>query len=164
MKKLLFIKDGLSIGGTTSSFISLMNLLCKQEEFSVEVWVNNINRNNLLLPSNLSVIESEELEIAFRRPTSKFGKLLDMVRFRQLFLQLKAQKMKKTNYINRELIAIYQEMDINRAKRMKKIDLSSYDVVITWEELFPEYLLAEAVLAKRKIAWIHPDYKQSTLR
>ena len=40
-----------------------------------------------------------------------------------------------------------------------KLDLSGFDVVISAEELMCNYFLANNVTAKRKIAFIHPDYK-----
>ena len=41
---------------------------------------------------------------------------------------------------------------------MPKIDLSSYDCVISWEEVQCNYFLAYNVIAKRKIGYVHPDY------
>lgn len=39
------------------------------------------------------------------------------------------------------------------------LDLKEYDVVISSEELMCNYFLANNIKAKRKIAFIHPDYK-----
>lgn len=40
-----------------------------------------------------------------------------------------------------------------------KLDLNEYDCVISAEELMCNYFLANNTIAKRKIAFIHPDYK-----
>ena len=50
-------------------------------------------------------------------------------------------------------------MDARKVKIQRNIDLTAYDAVITWEELFSCYLLAEKILTKKKIAWIHPHYE-----
>lgn len=43
----------------------------------------------------------------------------------------------------------------------KTLDLSNYDCVISTEELFSNYFLANNVSAKKKIGFIHPDYKMA---
>ena len=51
---------------------------------------------------------------------------------------------------------------IKAAKKVdecKPLDLYSYDCVISTEEMFCTYFLSKKVLAKKKIAFIHPDYK-----
>ncbi len=43
----------------------------------------------------------------------------------------------------------------------QKCDLSEYDCVIAWEEGFTSYFLANNVIAKKKIGYIHPDYQRA---
>ncbi len=43
----------------------------------------------------------------------------------------------------------------------EKCDLSQYDCVIAWEEGYTSYFLANAVTAKKKIGYIHPDYQRA---
>lgn len=154
--KILFIKDGLSIGGTTSSFLALMNALRNCDQIEVCVWVNSAEK--ALLPSHVKIIENPDLEDAFYRKPDIIGKLCDLFRYHMIAPYLKAIIHKGES--SKILIPIYQEMDVCKARRIKKVDLSEYDAVITWEELYPAYFLAEAVKARAKIAWIHPDYLQ----
>lgn len=160
MKKILIIKDGLAIGGTTSSFLALLHVLDKQQEFEISVWINNLNGCEGLIPKNTHVIESNELENAFRRGTGTVNKLHDLCLNRQILLYLQTKRLLKRSNSDKRLIPIYQKMDVRRAKRQKKINLKGFDAVITWEEFYPAYLLAEAIQANKKIAWIHPDYIQ----
>lgn len=43
----------------------------------------------------------------------------------------------------------------------EKCDLSDYDCVVAWEEGFTSYFLANNVIAKKKIGYIHPDYQRA---
>ena len=43
----------------------------------------------------------------------------------------------------------------------QKCDLSQYDCVVAWEEGFTSYFLANNVIAKKKIGYIHPDYQKA---
>jgi len=156
MIKVLFIKSGLSIGGTTSSFLALLNALRNTEQIEVSAWVNGADK--VSLPPHVNVIENTDLEYAFFRKKSTIGKVADLFRYRTIIPYLKSKIWKGRSQTT--LIPVYQEMDIRKAKRVQKVDLLEFDVVITWEELYPAYLLSEAVKARRKIAWIHPDYIQ----
>lgn len=161
MKRLLFIKDGLDTGGTTTSFVSLVNALKKQNEYQIDVWISNQNVKLVGFPDSAQIVCIPELEKAFLRKSGIREKMKDLVKYHQvgLYFKCKALLRKHTNEVNR-LIPVYQEMSIRRSLYMKKVDLSSYDAVITWEELFPVYFLANAIKARKKIAWIHPDYIQ----
>ncbi len=54
---------------------------------------------------------------------------------------------------------------IKSAKKVKQcskeIDLTMFDCVISTEEMFCTYFLADKVKANKKIAFIHPDYKMA---
>lgn len=160
MKKILIIKDGLSIGGTTSSFLALLYVLEKQQEFEIWVWVNKLNECEEPIPKYVHVVKSTELENAFCRATGVVNKLIELCLNRQILPCLQTKLLKKKTNTEKRLISLYQKMDVQRAKHQKKIDLKNFDAVITWEEFYPAYLLAEAIQANKKIAWIHPDYIQ----
>ncbi len=40
-----------------------------------------------------------------------------------------------------------------------RLNLDEYDCVVAWEEVFPSYFLSMKVSAKRKVGFIHSDYK-----
>ena len=44
MKKILVIKNGLSAGGTTSSFLAFLSSMANQKEIAVDVWVGNVDQ------------------------------------------------------------------------------------------------------------------------
>lgn len=46
-------------------------------------------------------------------------------------------------------------------KQRTLLDLTEYDCVISSEEIYCNYFLSYSVLAKRKVCYIHPDYKMA---
>lgn len=159
-KKLLILKDKLLVGGTTTSFLALLNVLKKQNEFDIFVWVNEIGDNTQLIPKGINIVENEYLSRAFKEENQILKKIKMMIQNKQLLLHIYVKLLTKVNFFNKNIIQIYQKMDLNKAKCQRKINLKDYDVVISWEELFSMYLLAEAIDTNVKIAWIHPDYIQ----
>lgn len=153
--KCLFIKDGLSIGGTTTSFLNLLSVLPKTGAFRFDVWLGgNTSSRPAGFPAHISVIKNEALERAFARPASLWKKCWQAGR--EGWLQAALQ----TKWHPRSVILDNQKICALRALHRPQIDLRQYDVVISWEEFFPCYLLANCIKTKHKIAWIHPDYLQ----
>lgn len=160
MKKILIIKDGLQTGGTTASFLAFLQAMEHQEKYEVYVWINELLKADKRLPQYVHIYSTPELDGAFAHPQSAIGKILRLLKNQQFYPYLKSRFLLKKNRDNRRVIACYQQMDIKKAKSQKKIELSEFDAVLTWEELYPCYLLAECIQTKKRIAWIHPDYVQ----
>ncbi len=159
---ILLIKDGMQIGGTTTSFVNLLIQLKEVGSLKIDVWINDFKKNMATqIPAYCNVIQSNELRIAFSQPQTLMGKLFDSIRSCTLF-DIAAIRCSGHNITR--MMSAQQRITLKRAKKKQKIDLLAYDVVITWEEFFSCYYLAYCVSAKRKIAWIHPDYKQSGMR
>lgn len=161
MKKILVIKNGLSAGGTTSSFLAFLSSMANQKEIAVDVWVGNVDQGLLTtaIPTGVQCIQNDGLEEAFHIPQGK-EKIIAMLKQGRLGLTLRyhllAGRWRKT----KKVIPLFQKMDIKKVRAQQCIDLTMYDAVLTWEELYPCYLLAEKILAKKKIAWIHPHYQE----
>ena len=85
MNKILIIKDELKTGGTTSSFLSLLNVLSKQTQFKVDVWV--ANEKNVVLPEGITKIENIALDAAFFQPRG-IKKLVYYIKNGLFFLSL----------------------------------------------------------------------------
>ena len=75
--------------------------------------------------------------------------------YRNLFSKNKKFKLKYIMYYNQ----IFNKFFIKGMK--ETIDLSEYDAVISFEETFNNYLLADKIIAKKKIGFIHPDYEET---
>ena len=161
MKRILVIKNGLAVGGTTSSFLAFLSSMISQTGIAVDAWVGNVDQELLecVIPKGVQCIQNDGLETAFRILHGK-EKLVAILKQGRLGLTLRyhlfAGKWRKT----KRVIPLFQKMDIKKMRAQRCIDLTMYDAVLTWEELYPCYLLAEKILAKKKIAWIHPHYQE----
>lgn len=160
MKKILIIKEELSTGGTTSSFLAFLSAMKNQTKYAIYVWTNVRVGQWKEIPDNVQMYFDERLDKSFKKPETKLEKILSLVTNRQLFLYLKVKVLRLTNRDDNKIFRMYQLMDIRRAKKQNIIKLDEFDAVITWEEFYPCYLLAEAIQTNKKIAWIHPDYIQ----
>jgi len=160
MRKILVIKDGLSTGGTTSSFLAFLNAMKFQTKYELFVWINEAEEKRREIPNHVQVYFDERLDKSFRRPQTIAEKVISLARNRQLFLYLKMKLLGLINQDDSRVIRMYQLMDIRSAKKQDMIKMDGFDAVITWEEFYPCYLLAETIQTYKKIAWIHPDYIQ----
>ena len=161
MKNILIIKDGLNVGGTTTSFLSFIDVLSNQSDYEIFVWINGESGNlSNLNGSKVKYFVNNSLLHSFCRTESFTRKMCRLLFTKQILLYFKMKIIQRRDANNRELIRIYQEMDIKSQKHRKKMDCSKFDLVITWEELYPLYFLAENIINCKKIAWIHPDYIQ----
>ena len=157
-KKCLFIKDRLLTGGTTSSFLNLLTSLQGNDDFSFSVWINGITERDInLIPKGIEIIKNERLEAAFRTAKTKKERLFQLFR-EHTFLETIYGRIVRSECS--KAIPSIQRQAIAHVKTLADIDLTEFDAVITWEEMFPCYLLADKIKAKKKIAWIHPDYSQ----
>lgn len=157
--KILFIKDGLEMGGTTASFISLISEISKNEKIDVYVWINRLTSEKRdILPYTINIYESPSLSEAFLRPKGFFRKIVSYIKNQQFFLWLVMHfyRLLRLNakYQNR----IFQKYELLQALAQNTIDLTDFSIVIAWEELFPSYLLSSRIICNKKISWFHPDY------
>lgn len=161
MKRILVIKNGLATGGTTSSFLAFLSSMTRQTEIAVDAWIGNVNQELLecVIPKGVQCIQNDGLEEAFYIPHGK-EKIVAILKQGRLGLTLRYHLFSGKQRKTEKVIPLFQKMDIKKANAQKSIDLTMYDAVLTWEELYPCYLLAEKILAKKKIAWIHPHYQE----
>lgn len=158
MKKILVIKNGLKIGGTTSSFLSFLRAICKNSNYQINAYIYGASKEEREnIPEEIVQVKNEALDRAFSNP-SGIKKFFYLIK-NNLFFPYLAYKFFGRKWSRNKTIKTFQKMDIRKAAAQKQIDLSEYDAVITWEELYPCYLLAKKIVAKKKIAWIHPDYE-----
>ena len=159
--KILFLKDGMEKGGTTTSFIALLDALSMQHKYKISVWINSYDEHNFYqLPQNINLYKNKYIEDSFAIPQNRILRIWNIITIGTFLPYVKARKIRNILPNSRKVIELYQIIDSRRAKKSKKVDLREFDIVISWEEFFPCYFLAETVICKRKIAWIHPDYKQ----
>lgn len=150
-KKILFVYYEMTIGGSTTSLLSLLNEL-DFEKYDVDLLLYQ-NEGELLplIPEKVNLLEQASV------PQSKIKKMIKSVCNGTL---LRA-------YINRVRFAgnagnWTQSMAYCQAGYSRKIE-EEYDVVIGYMELWADVFANLKIKAKRKISWIHTDYQKADL-
>ncbi len=159
-KRVLLVIEGISLGGTSTSFLNLLSAMKTYSEADITVGLINIAQKDML-PSDVKVID---LSCMSRKVSGKFAKVTHICRAGVIaWLHLKLMQCDGNSSGDIKRISTVQKFEMGEARSIKKaIDLSEeYDVVISWCEMFTDYLLAYKIKAKRKLAWIHPHYEQA---
>lgn len=143
--KLAFIISGFYNGGFISSLGNLIANLDKSITKDIYVFNKSIGNEELVFDNvNVIMLKHNDNYVNKLRLKSKLA-------INKTFMSLR-----KSNPDSIVLRQIYYENYVKTC--MPKIDLSSYDCVISWEEVQCNYFLAYNVIAKRKIGYVHPDY------
>lgn len=162
--RILILCGNLSVGGIAKSLIAMLKAVNKKG-VKLDVAIFKCSDKELLgeLQSVANVVEVEELKkipITSRR----FKKIIDLFKRRvfinTLFLHLYSRRKNKCGKDGREkFMKHYLCREYKICKNSKvKVDLDSYDCVISWSEAECNYMLAENIVCKNKIGWVHPDY------
>ena len=143
--KLAFIISGFYNGGFISSLGNLIANLDKSITKDIYVFNRSIGNEELVF-DNVNVIMLKHNDNYVNKLRLKI----------KLAINKTYMSLRKSNPDSIVLRQIYYENYVKTC--MPKIDLSSYDCVISWEEVQCNYFLAYNVIAKRKIGYVHPDY------
>lgn len=154
MKKILFMINSLTIGGSEKSLISLLSLL-DYSKYEVDIlMLKKGGEFEKYLPNQVNVLDIPRYYRYLNRDYKNI-KRLDSFRYRvykykcSLALRING-KFSKT--INGEQI-LYKCQSSILEKLSKK-----YDVAIAYSQGFPTYYIVDKVEAKKKVAWINCDY------
>lgn len=162
--KILIVCNHIAIGGIAKSLLSLLKALYKE---GVQVDVSALQVSDHEIKKELMVfahfIEIPELQVIARNPRG-IKKLFLLAKRRVLWetFALRFWNAKKTagnDRAKRKRMFFNSKREYKLCKNSRvKIDLSNYDCVISWAELMTNYILAENIICKKKIGWVHPDY------
>lgn len=162
MKKILIAYDTMMTGGTTTALLSLLNEL-DYSRFSVDL-ILFMNEGPFLkdIPQQVNLLDQAYIQTGKKLSVSKekiIRTVLNGNAFRSVFSYIKYKKTPKGNLRN-----ILMHYGIQAQVAMsRKVD-QEYDVAIGFIEGWSDqYILSNRVKAKKKIIWIHPDYKVSYL-
>lgn len=154
MKKLLFVINSLTIGGSEKSLVSLLNLI-DFSKYTVDLFMLKTGEefdkyipkqvNVLPIPKYYSYLNGNKLNISMMKK-AKFK----ICRYKcsiKLILNGKLSRIKNNQQIFYE----------NQKKLLESLD-KEYDVAIAYAQGFPTYFIADKVKANKKITWINCDY------
>lgn len=156
-KKLLFINSSMGFGGAEKSLQTLLTLI-DTDRYDVDLFLLNRKGEFLsLLPEEINVQDTPETVRAFSMPLIqscayflKKGKL-KMLADRILFS--KAVREGDSERKSMQMSWKYQKDAFPETEK-------EYDTAIAYLEGSPIYYCADKVRAKKKIAYIHNDYKK----
>lgn len=163
MKKILFVYDRMMTGGTTSALLSLLNEL-DYTEYEVDLILYS-NEGPFLsyIPKQVHLLESAYAPKLSKKLTMKHQKMLffflDGGVFRTMVSWLKHRNTPKGKL--RDILAHHSvKTQVFLSRKIEK----EYDVAIGFIEGWSDhYALSDKVWAKKRVAWIHPDYVASYL-
>ncbi len=155
MKKILIVYTEMIIGGATSALLSLLHSLDYQK-YSVDLQLySNGGIRQGEIPKEVHILpEADPYTHGFWQKAA--GKLLS-----PCYLVAKGRAIWQ-RVVKKKPLSAVQIMTCQAAKSGQRAN-GQYDTAISFLEFWPLYYLAFQVEARRKVAWIHIDYKKSTL-
>ncbi|NPD92798.1 glycosyltransferase [Xylanibacter muris] len=149
MKSILIVYNTLSIGGSTTSLLSLLNEL-DTKKYKVDLLLRDKGTYDFMIPQSVNVlpylISSDKKKALTLRKLFSLTSIFSMVK--GIFWN---KIMKYPNYRT-------QIMSIDTLRYCQPIT-TKYDVAISFIECLPLYYTMSSVLADKYISWIHVDYK-----
>lgn len=161
MKRLLFVYPDMTVGGSTTSLISLLEQF-DPKEYDVDLLLY-INEGPLLkeIPDKIHVLP--QAFVGKSAKTSKTLKIILTLFNGQLFRWLYClYKYKNRNRMTpRQMLAVMSvPAQVTISRKLKE----EYDVAIGFLEFWTDAYVASAkVQARKKIGWIHVDYQAANL-
>ncbi len=152
----------LYLGGFTSSLLNLLKCLEDYPNIKITLVMldNEESEYDKEIPENIQVIRIENQEY-----NEKFiYKILYKFRFYQYcFWELFYKKLLKKEPPKEHIVKLSQYSNKYKAKQLSNdfSFMSEFDCVVSWEEGFCNYVLAEKIPAKQKVGYVHPNYKEA---
>ena len=154
MKKILFVINSLTIGGSEKSLVSLLNLL-DYKKLSVDLlMIRKGGEFEKYIPKEVNILDEQEYYMFL---TNKKIKISMLQRYKYSFCRIKTSIDLRVNIRKHNPIHAEQIIYNNHKKVLKRID-KCYDIAIAYSQGLPTYFVADNVIAKKKIAWINCDY------
>ena len=160
-EKILFIYDSMMMGGTSTALLSLMNTIDRSKyEISLLLYTNT-GPYMEEIPSFVRVLEPAYLESKLL--DSRKRKIIKTVLSGKVFLALNSlRKYRNTAKGNFRKILMHYGMAAQVS--LSRIVHEEFDYAIGFMEGWSnEYVASSKINAKKKFAWVHPEYKSCYL-
>ena len=156
-KKVLFVMESLGIGGAEKSLITLLSNL-DYSKYDVDLFLFYQKGEFLeLLPKEVSLIEiPDTFKIFVKNPKESLNELIEKRKFKLLMIK----GLEILNLVINKFILKKEYIGWNYI--VKSIDTipKNYDVAIGFLEKKSIYFTVDKINAKKKLGWIHTDYKK----
>lgn len=154
MKKILFVINSLTIGGSEKSLVSLLNIL-DYDKYDVDLLM--LKRGETFekyVPDRVKVLDIPKY-YGFLNNNKIKSSPLEKIKYIHCRIQCSIEL--RTNRYKKEIMNNQQIFYKNQKNILEKLD-KNYDVAIAYAQGFPTYFVADKVNASKKIAWINCDY------
>ena len=154
-KKILFVFPKMTIGGATTSTLSILSVLSEMQDYEVDLLL--LQHTGPLMDNIPKKVHVLPPAYAGNKRYLKYRKLCSV---RSILTRIKAYMCKictKNPYV------VTQMNEKDTVRYCRKTD-TLYDVAIAGMELWPLYYVSENVKAKKKVAWIHVNYEKTELK
>ncbi|MFT6835303.1 MAG: glycosyltransferase involved in cell wall biosynthesis [Francisellaceae bacterium] len=156
MKKILISSFDMEVGGVERSLLSMLNNFDYQQ-FDVDLFLYSQSGDFLsLLPAKTNLVpevkEYKTLRLSIKEIISAKMWRIGLARVLAK-IKVSVAKVAETDYLQAQYIWKYCLPFLPK-------NSTEYDVAISY--LWPHHFVAEKVLAKKKIAWIHTDFSAIT--
>lgn len=159
-KKLLFVISALNTGGAEKSLVNLLNQM-DYSRYDVELLLFK-NHGPFLkqVPKEVNIIESPyDLYCLYNKPI--IGENF-FIALRQTVVRITGSFYKKIFFTNEFYPGMQARWNLFYKRSLGKLN-GTYDVAISFMHGESMYYVAEKVQAKKKITWVHNDYRATKL-
>ncbi|SDM78263.1 glycosyltransferase [Bacillus sp. OK048] len=155
-KKILFVINSLTIGGSEKSLVSLLNLI-DLTIYDVDLMMfKKGGEFDKDVPKEVNILEEPEYyKFVAKDLKSKDLSLKDNINYR--ICRLKTTFNLRKNLMNSKKRQTEQILYKSQRNALRKLE-KEYDVAIAYSQGMPTYFVVDFVNSKRKIAWINCDY------
>ncbi|MGG7078772.1 glycosyltransferase [Clostridium sardiniense] len=154
MKKILFVINSLTIGGSEKSLVSLLNIL-DYDKYDVDLLM--LKRGEAFekyVPDKVNILDIPKY---YGFLNSNKIKISTLEKIKYIHCRIKCSIELRVNRYKKEMMNNQQIFYKNQKNILEKLD-ENYDVAIAYAQGFPTYFVADKVCASKKIAWINCDY------
>lgn len=154
MKKILFVINSLTIGGSEKSLISLLDNI-DYSKYQVDLLMFKKGEElDKYIPKEVNIIEEPEYYKFLYKTNGKYSRL-KKIRF--IYYKIKTSIFLRINSMRDNKIQSEQVI-YKSQKNILKMNKKEYDVAIAYSQGMPTYFVADKVSANKKVAWINCDY------
>lgn len=154
MKKILFVINSLTIGGSEKSLVSLLNSL-DYSKYEVDLMMFKHGDDfDIYIPKEVNILKSPSY---YRYINKESVNISNYCKVKYNYYRVKTSLRLRINSIKKNSINTEQILYMSQNNILENIE-KKYDIAIAYSQGMPTYFVAEKVDANKKIAWINCDY------
>lgn len=154
MKKILFVINSLTIGGSEKSLVSLLSLI-DYSKYQIDLLMFKRGEEfDKYIPREVNILDIPKY---YKFIEKKINNISTTTNIKYLSCRLKTSIKIRVNSISRNSVNIEQILYKSQKDVLENLK-EEYDVAIAYSQGMPTYFVVDKVKAKKKFAWINCDY------